>query len=66
MQFHKKYAIPENLKNISYVLEKYCEKTPEARRDSLNVIYMNDKYIFIQERSNVEVIKFDNLFRDDK
>lgn len=62
--FHKKYYLPENSKNIAYMINKYCISSGNANRDSVKVLYMNDKYIFIKDSSRIEVVKFDYMFRD--
>ena len=64
-KFHENYYLPENSNNVKYMLDKYCTKTSNVNRDSLSIVYMNDKYIFIKERSNIEVVKFDYLFREE-
>lgn len=61
--FHKMFTFPSNLKNIQYILDKYCTDNKGINRDSVEVMYMNDKYIFIKDSSKIEVVKFDYMFK---
>lgn len=64
VSFHSQYMFPSNLKNIDYALDKYCEETGSANRDSLKIIYMNDKYVFIRDKQTVSVEKLDYIFKN--
>lgn len=63
--FHSQYALPHDLRNIRYAIDKYCADNESATRDSLSVVYMNDKYLFIQDRKEIVVEKFDYLFDEE-
>ncbi|MBC3789184.1 hypothetical protein [Spirosoma utsteinense] len=65
VSFHSQYMFPSNLKNIDYALDKYCEETGSANRDSLKIIYMNDKYVFIRDKQAVSVQKLDYIFKNE-
>lgn len=63
---HDAYTIPKNLVNTKYVLDKYSKENKILDRNKLKIIYMNDKYIFIKDSLNVEVVKFDYMFKNEK
>jgi hypothetical protein len=60
--FHNMFRTPANLKNERLMLEKYMLKSKALNRDSVRILYMNDRYIFIKDSSKVAVVKFELLF----
>ncbi|ARK13449.1 hypothetical protein A6C57_25645 [Fibrella sp. ES10-3-2-2] len=65
-KFHDLFNMPDNLKNMNYVIDKYCKDYKSINRDSVKVLYMNDKYLFIKDSSKIEIVKFDYMFKDSK
>ncbi len=64
--FHSAYMIPKNLINTRYVIDKYCKANKVSNKKTVEIIYINDKYIFIKDSLSVEVVKFDYMFKDEK
>lgn len=63
---HSTYIVPKNLTNLQYVIDKYSKENKIKDKKSLEIIYLNDKYIFIQHGVNIEVVKSDYMFKSDK
>lgn len=63
--FHEKYLLPSNLKNLEYLNKTLKDKNYESSK----IVYLNDKYIFIEHKINkstsIEIVKFDELFEKD-
>ncbi len=62
-KFHDEYFLPKNLINLDYI-----QKSLKNNNYKINeIIYFNDKYIFIkhknEDNSTIEIIKFDNLLK---
>lgn len=62
--FHNSNILPERLKNIEYIQDKsFAEKYKSSK-----LLYINDKYIFIEHTDTnstiVEIVKFDKLFEN--
>ncbi|RXR17359.1 hypothetical protein EQG63_11260 [Flavobacterium amnicola] len=60
--FHKMYFLPFNLKNTKYI-ECYIGKN----KNEFELLYFNDKYIFVQikKTKEIEIINFDEMFKKD-
>ncbi len=61
IDFHKNYAIPNNSINVENLLTKYVNERKGLKRENVKIIYMNDKYIFVENGSKIEILKFDLL-----
>ena len=63
--FHEKYLLPKNLKNLEYLDKTLNNKNYQSNK----IVYLNDKYIFIEHKINeitsIEIVKFDDLFEKD-
>jgi uncharacterized membrane protein YozB (DUF420 family) len=63
--FHEKYLLPKNLKNLEYLDKTLNNKNYQSNK----IVYLNDKYIFIEHKINeitsIEIVKFDELFEKD-
>lgn len=63
--FHEKYLLPKNLKNLEYLDKTLNNKNNQSNK----IVYLNDKYIFIEHKINeitsIEIVKFDDLFEKD-
>lgn len=63
--FHEKYLLPKNLKNLEYLDKTLNNKNYQSNK----IVYLNDKYIFIEhkidENKSIEIVKFDELFEKD-
>lgn len=63
--FHEKYLLPKNLKNLEYLDKTLNNKNYQSSK----IVYLNDKYIFIEHKVNeiilIEIVKFDDLFEKD-
>ena len=61
---HRNYTLPENLKNLNNIKDSLESKNYKKN----NILYFNDKYIFIEhsndeKNTTIEIIKFDELFK---
>lgn len=61
IDFHKNYAIPNNSINVENLLTKYVNDRKGLKREKVKIIYMNDKYIFVENGTKIEILKFDLL-----
>ncbi|MCG3688152.1 hypothetical protein ACN4FE_08215 [Aliarcobacter butzleri] len=63
--FHEKYLLPKNLKNLEYLDKTLNNKNYQSNK----IVYLNDKYIFIEHKmdgiTSIEIVKFDELFQKD-
>ena len=63
--FHEKYLLPKNLKNLEYLDKTLNNKNYQSNK----IVYLNDKYIFIEHKidktTSIEIVKFDELFEKD-
>lgn len=63
--FHEKYLLPKNLKNLDYLDKTLNNKNYQSNK----IVYLNDKYIFIEHKIDktisIEIVKFDDLFEKD-
>lgn len=62
--FHNLFKFPIDLKNKDYIIKSYLSKRNSTNKDSVSIIYWNDKYIFIKDSSKIEVVKFDYMFAE--
>lgn len=60
--FHKMYYVPFNLKNTKYI-ECYIDK----KKNEFELLYFNDKFIFVQikKTQEIEIINFEEMFKKD-
>ena len=60
--FHKSFLLPKNLENV-----KNIECLVESKIETFEILYLNDKYIFIElvpinEVKRIEIVEFTQLF----
>lgn len=61
--FHNKYYFPNDLINLKRLIKAHS-KEKNTSIDSIKVLYVNDKYIFLENKDGVEILKFEELFED--
>ncbi|MFB6456194.1 hypothetical protein ACE38W_13055 [Chitinophaga sp. Hz27] len=67
--FHNSFSLPGNFKNLGNIMNK--EQVTSIPNSTSEIIYFNDKYIFIKIKyttgiDSIEVKKFDEFLEDDK
>ncbi|GAB2648466.1 hypothetical protein GCM10027035_47740 [Emticicia sediminis] len=61
-KLHSIYLIPDNLINSKKLIKNYISTNKLLPKDTVKILYLNDKYIFLKKNSEVEILKFEELF----